>query len=401
MNDLSNVTKDSILVFEYFTASGVDDPSIISEAQEIIRSLVNELNDLDIYILISNIFEDLFDDIIKDNSNINIIKLDNTVENPLENWLEDNAEVFSKSMFIAAENDMNLYNLTKILESKKVAIYGSDSYAVKLASDKYETFDYFSAKLKQPQTFNILFNPKTYWKRAIQIFFDKVNGDYGDQSVNDDVVPILQKPKDIPVLDNSDKEIIKEKNLILKPRFGVDCENIKIIKSKKDIDDLENIESGSRYVIQEFIEGPVTSVSLISDGKNAIPISLNKQVVEIDENGGKYIGGELPFDHPLKEKAFDLAKLACEYVPGIKGFVGVDIIINEDENEVYLIEINSRFTTSYVGLQKVADFNIAKTTIDLLDEKITIDEVLDKISFNGKISFLKDDDGILKIQNFN
>ena len=394
MYDLSNVNKESILIFEYFTASGENDPSIISEAKEIIRSLVLDLKELDIYVLISDKFENIFDDIVGD-SKINLIKIESKSENSLENWLENNVNIFSRAMFIAAENNGNLYNITKILESNDVEIYGSDSYAVKLASDKFETFDYFYGKLKQPETFNILFNAKTYWKRAIQIFFDKINGDYGNNSDND--VPILQKPKDIPVLDNSDKDVIKDNKLILKPRFGVDCENIKLIKSKLDIDDLESIESGSRFVVQEFIEGIVASVSLISDGKTAIPISLNKQIVEINETGGKYIGGELPFEHPLKEDAFKLAKLACEYVPGIKGFVGVDIIINEDENEVYLIEINSRFTTSYVGLQRVANFNIAKSSIDLLDGKINSDDVQNLISYSNKVSFLKDENGILSI----
>lgn len=394
MYDLSNVNKESILIFEYFTASGENDPSIISEAKEIIRSLVLDLKELDIYVLISDKFENIFDDIVGD-SKINLIKIESKSENSLENWLKNNVNIFSRAMFIAAENNGNLYNITKILESNDVEIYGSDSYAVKLASDKFETFDYFYGKLKQPETFNILFNAKTYWKRAIQIFFDKINGDYGNNSDND--VPILQKPKDIPVLDNSDKDVIKDNKLILKPRFGVDCENIKLIKSKLDIDDLESIESGSRFVVQEFIEGIVASVSLISDGKTAIPISLNKQIVEINENGGKYIGGELPFEHPLKEDAFKLAKLACEYVPGIKGFVGVDIIINEDENEVYLIEINSRFTTSYVGLQRVANFNIAKSSIDLLDGKINSDDVQNLISYSNKVSFLKDENGILSI----
>ncbi|MCQ2977301.1 MAG: ATP-grasp domain-containing protein [archaeon] len=394
MYDLSNVNKESILIFEYFTASGENDPSIISEAKEIIRSLVLDLKELDIYVLISDKFENIFDDIVGD-SKINLIKIESKSENSLENWLENNVNIFSRAMFIAAENNGNLYNITKILESNDVEIYGSDSYAVKLASDKFETFDYFYGKLKQPETFNILFNAKTYWKRAIQIFFDKINGDYGNNSDND--VPILQKPKDIPVLDNSDKDVIKDNKLILKPRFGVDCENIKLIKSKLDIDDLESIESGSRFVVQEFIGGIVASVSLISDGKTAIPISLNKQIVEINENGGKYIGGELPFEHPLKEDAFKLAKLACEYVPGIKGFVGVDIIINEDENEVYLIEINSRFTTSYVGLQRVANFNIAKSSIDLLDGKINSDDVQNLISYSNKVSFLKDENGILSI----
>jgi len=323
MVDLKDVNDDSILVFEYFTSSIVEDLSIVPEAVEIIRSLVSDLKDEDIYVLLSKQFENIFDDFDFDVKTI-------VLEDTLEDFLEKEAYIFDNAMFIAAEDDNNLYNLTKLLESKNVKIYGSDSYAVKLASDKYETFDYLSKRVPQPMTYNILLNNKTYWKRAIQIFFDTINGDYGD-GTNDGAVPIMQKPKDIPVLDNSDKDIVKENKLIAKPRFGVDCDNIKIISSKKDIDDLEEIYGeGSRFIVQPYIEGDVCSVCLISDGKTAIPLSLNKQIVEIGEDGGEYLGGYVPYEHHLKDKIFEVAKKACEFVPGLKGFIGVDFVIEDD-----------------------------------------------------------------------
>ena len=366
MVDLKDVSDDSILVFEYFTASGVEDLSIVSEAVELIRSLASDLKDEDIYVLLAKQFESILDDLDFDVKKI-------ILEDSLEDWLEKEAYVFDKAMFIAAENDNNLYNLTKLLESKEIKIYGSDSYAVKLASDKFETFDYLANRIPQPMTYNILLNNKTYWKRAIQIFFDTINGDYGDGS-NDNAVPIMQKPKDIPVLDNSDRDVIKENKLIAKPRFGVDCDNIKIIASKRDIDDLEEI---------------------YGDGREALPISLNKQNVKIDENGGEYLGGYVPYEHPLKDKVFKYAKKACEYVPGLKGFVGIDFIIEDDY--IYLLEINSRFTTSYVGLQKIININIAKTIIDLIDKKISVDDI-GEIAYSSKASFCKNDDGVLDIK---
>ena len=118
-------------------------------------------------------------------------------------------------------------------------------------------------------------------------------------------------------------------------------------------------------------------------------------LVEIDENGGEYLGGYVPYEHPLKEKVFKYAKLACEYVPGLKGFIGIDFIIEDDY--IYLLEINSRFTTSYVGLQKIININIAKTIIDLIDKKISVEDI-GEITYSSKASFCKNDDGILEIK---
>jgi len=70
--------------------------------------------------------------------------------------------------------------------------------------------------------------------------------------------------------------------------------------------------------------------------------------------------------------------------------VGVDLIINADEKDVYsvyLLEINSRFTTPFVGLRKVSNFNICKTIVDLIDEKIDIDDL--DVSLDGEVEFIK------------
>ena len=38
----------------------------------------------------------------------------------------------------------------------------------------------------------------------------------------------------------------------------------------------------------------------------------------------------------------------CIPVPGLKGYVGIDMVLSDDE--CYVIEINPRLTTSYLGL---------------------------------------------------
>ena len=102
MVDLKDVNDDSILVFEYFTASGVEDLSIVSEAVELIRSLVSDLKDEDIYVLLAKQFENILDDLDFDVNKI-------ILEDGLEDWLEKEAYVFDKVMFIAAENENNLF----------------------------------------------------------------------------------------------------------------------------------------------------------------------------------------------------------------------------------------------------------------------------------------------------
>jgi len=93
---------------------------------------------------------------------------------------------------------------------------------------------------------------KGYWKRAFENLYEKWQSE-------DPLTPL---------------------KLIIKPLMGVDCEDIVILEDINDLSyDLENIfPAGSRIIVQEYIEGRNISVSLISDGKKAIPISLNEGI---------------------------------------------------------------------------------------------------------------------------
>ena len=349
------------MVFEYFTASGEKDKCIISEAEALLFALLDDLNEFDVDLVINKSYENT----INDFDNVNPI----LIEGDVVDWLADNAQNFKRAIFISAENNNNLYNITKILEENNVKTYTSSAEACFKSSDKYETYESLPMSVPQPKSFRFKIDPKGYWKRAVENLHEKWQAE-------DPLTPL---------------------KLIIKPLIGVDCEDIVIIEDINDLSyDLEKIfPPGSRIIVQEFIEGEDVSVSLISDGKKAIPISLNKQFVQLKDDKGTYLGGKLPFESKYKDECFEIAVNAVEAIDGLKGFVGVDLLINADEKDiysVYLLEINSRFTTPYVGLKKVANFNIAKSIIDLIDGQIDIDSL--DVSLDGEVEFKKSGDSL-------
>ena len=83
----------------------------------------------------------------------------------------------------------------------------------------------------------------------------------------------------------------------------------------------------------------------------------------------RYEGGELPIPPDLAERAITLGRQAIGCVPGLLGYVGVDLILGDaaDGSEDYAIEINPRLTTSYVGLRELADFNLAEAMLRVVN----------------------------------
>ena len=140
---------------------------------------------------------------------------------------------------------------------------------------------------------------------------------------------------------------------VIKPVMGTACQGVYYIESAA-VPNL-NIEPCS-MMIQQYIFGIPASVSLLISGNACIPLSLNQQKISFHPEF-KYSGGTIPFNHPLKAEAIAAAVTACSLFSGLRGYVGVDLILTEDEPVI--IEINPRITTSYIGLSQVANTNMA------------------------------------------
>ena len=58
---MMSINDDSILLFEYFTASGEKDKCIISEAEALIFSLLNDLKDYDVTVVLNESYKGIIE----------------------------------------------------------------------------------------------------------------------------------------------------------------------------------------------------------------------------------------------------------------------------------------------------------------------------------------------------
>jgi predicted ATP-grasp superfamily ATP-dependent carboligase len=149
--------------------------------------------------------------------------------------------------------------------------------------------------------------------------------------------------------------------LVLKPLDGVSSEGICLVDDPADIPaalaNLRKCTSRERILLQSFVDGIHASVSLLVAEKRCLSLSLNRQLIRTGIPF-EYRGSEVPFGHVMAGYAMKLASSAVDHVPGLNGYVGVDLVITDDS--VRLIEINPRLTTSYIGLRQVSRANPAK-----------------------------------------
>jgi len=156
--------------------------------------------------------------------------------------------------------------------------------------------------------------------------------------------------------------------VVLKPADGVGCSGVSLVNEEAQlasaISKISSESSSNRFIAQEFIRGEAASVSLLSTGKKVMALCLNKQNIILagPDAASSYEGGAVPFDHWLKQEAFSVAEKVVEVFSGLRGYVGVDFVLTE--HKPFVVDVNPRLTMSYVGLRKVAGFNVAEALVN-------------------------------------
>jgi predicted ATP-grasp superfamily ATP-dependent carboligase len=193
------------------------------------------------------------------------------------------------------------------------------------------------------------------------------------------------------------KQIIRSKFIypvVFKPMDGVSCGGLSIVKKdaqvEKAVAKIKAESAGKHFIVQEFIDGEAASVSVLCTGGKALAISLNRQNVKVavPEAVSSYEGGTVPFNHPLKQEAFSVGEKVVESFPGLRGYVGVDLVLVKDKP--FVVDVNPRLTTSYVGLCRVATYNVAEALVNaVLKGKLPTKQEINGFVYFSKVETLK------------
>jgi predicted ATP-grasp superfamily ATP-dependent carboligase len=251
---------------------------------------------------------------------------------------------------IAPETGGTLHLLVEFIEQNGVPLLNSRSKAIQAVSDKAVLYETLKAnKLKTPKTLRV--NVAQYVKEAIVRKFD---------------FPIVFKPTD-----------------------GVGCSGLSVVKDASQVDGaIAKIDAelaSDAFMVQEYLEGETVSVSLLCTGTKTLPVSLNKQNVTLStpDYASCYVGGAVPFEHEIKQKAFKTAEKVVNCFSGLKGYVGVDLILTEKGPVV--VDVNPRLTTSFIGLSRIAGFNFG----DAIAKAALKNDLPTKAALSGFACFTK------------
>lgn len=153
---------------------------------------------------------------------------------------------------------------------------------------------------------------------------------------------------------------VPEKSVI-KPTEGISCEGSWIIEPNTNCRQL--IHNLDQYIIQPYIEGESLSLSCLFQQGQGWLLTINNQLIQARNHSFVFLGCEVnELTQPRQEFQSLVNKLA-KALPGLWGYVGIDLI--KSQNEILIMEINPRLTTSYAGIKAATGFNVAKLVLEL------------------------------------
>lgn len=209
--------------------------------------------------------------------------------------------------------------------------------------------------------------------------------------------------------DDEDQSLVFSHGAVVKPIDGAGCEDtlyfddVSALRAWLQVASHDQSRRQDQFIIQPYQTGMPASISMLCKNGVAWLLSCNQQTIEIHHHSVK---GHPAFIHykgsqvnalTIHENAFAaLAHKIAAVLPGLNGYVGVDVIVNN--NDVYVIEINPRITTSYIGLCKSLGVNPAGILLDLayadpLDFKLPVNMTAKTVEINvSQINIHESDD---------
>ena len=154
---------------------------------------------------------------------------------------------------------------------------------------------------------------------------------------------------------------------LAKPNDGAGCSDTACFNNPDDLENwIEDNHKQMTHVIQAFQPGDAASISCVMQRGKAHLLSCNSQTIEINNQMLSYTGGVVNGMRDYWPQFEFIANKIAQALPSLAGYVGIDVIVDDDE--IIVVEINPRLTTSYIGLRESIVANPAELIINTLTQ---------------------------------
>jgi len=153
-------------------------------------------------------------------------------------------------------------------------------------------------------------------------------------------------------------------NVVVKIADGVGCMDSFVIKAEQLATAVAGLSEPQHYVLQPYTNGQAASLSCLFKHGQAWLICYNHQEIVLEQGRFSLQGCLVNMQTDKLDFYHKLIKQIAEAMPGLWGYVGIDVIENAELGPLVL-EINPRLTSSFAGIQQATGINVAEQVLRL------------------------------------
>ena len=151
---------------------------------------------------------------------------------------------------------------------------------------------------------------------------------------------------------------------VAKPDDGAGCEDTHRFENEPSLRAWLHLSGRmDTHIVQPLLSGEAASLSMLCKNGKAWLLTCNRQLIQLNHDDFSYHGSIINGMAQYWQAFEDIAARVAQALPGLAGYVGVDLIVAEAGMTV--LEINPRLTTSYVGMHRAIGFNPARLVLDM------------------------------------
>ena len=153
--------------------------------------------------------------------------------------------------------------------------------------------------------------------------------------------------------------------VVIKPRYGAGSTDTFLVRCHDEFRSaaarFPSDTPTTEAIIQPYVAGRALSVGAIFRTDGALREVWPAAEQHLSEDGRfTYVGGTIPSDDPLDSSVANLISKISDRIPGLRGYVGFDLILPGHRGaRPLIVDINPRLTTSYLGYRAISGENLA------------------------------------------
>ena len=185
--------------------------------------------------------------------------------------------------------------------------------------------------------------------------------------------------------------------VVVKPNDGAGCADTFLVHDGGAASDVRN---RGDVVVERFHRGTPVSASFLAHGDRLIELPAGRQTITnsaINRHMDRltYAGGAIGLSSDLARRATALARRALQSIEGLRGFVGVDMVLGDSAPSApgdpgsdgagdVVVDINPRLTVSYIALCTLCETSLAAAMLDM-DAPLAFDGRVVEFDYTGRV----------------